>query len=54
MLFRSVPAQLIQIKDGIERGLTEEQLVPMIDNNVSAEKMKIIIDIAEFENSMNY
>lgn len=49
-----VPAQLIQIKDGIERGLTEEQLVPMIDNNVSAEKMKIIIDIAEFENSMNY
>lgn len=49
-----VPAQLIQIKDAIERGLTEEQLMPMIDNNVSAEKMKIIIDIAEFENSMNY
>lgn len=49
-----VPAQLIQIKAGIERGLTGEQLVPMIDNNVSAEKMKIIIDIAEFENSVNY
>ena len=33
-----VPAQLIQIKSGIERGLTEGQLVELINNNVSAEK----------------
>lgn len=49
-----VPAQLIQIKSGIERGLTEGQLVELINNNVSAEKMKEIIEIAVLENSMNY
>lgn len=49
-----VPAQLIQIKSGIERGLTEGQLVELINNNVSAEKMKEIIEIAVLENSMDY
>ena len=49
-----VPAQLIQIKSGIEKGLTEGQLVELINNNVSAEKMKEIIEIAVLENSMNY
>lgn len=48
-----VPAQLIQIKSGMEKGLTEGQLVELITNNVSAEKMKEIIEIAVFENSMN-
>ena len=48
-----VPAQLIQIKSGIEKGLTEGQLVELINNNVSAEKMKEIIEIAVLENSMN-
>ena len=47
-----VPAQLVQIKSGIERGLTEGQLVELINNNISAEKMKEIIEIAVLENSM--
>ncbi len=46
------PAQLIQIKSGIEKGLTEGQLVELINNNVAAEKMKEIIEIAVLENSM--
>ena len=49
-----VPAQLIQIKTGMERGLTEGQLVELINNNVSAEKMKEIIEMAVLENSMDY
>ena len=49
-----VPAQLVQIRCAIEKGLTESQLVELINNNVSAEKMKEIIDIAVLENSMNY
>ncbi|MDD3040631.1 hypothetical protein [Bacteroides sp.] len=48
------PAQLIQIKSGIEKGLTEGQLVELINNNVAAEKMKEIIEIAVLENSMAY
>lgn len=47
-----VPAQLVQIKNGITRGLTESQLVELINNNVSAEKMKEIIEIAVLENAM--
>lgn len=49
-----VPAQLIQIKSGIEKGLTEGQLVELINNNLSAEKMKEIIEIAVLENSMTF
>ncbi len=49
-----VPAQLVQIRSAIEKGLTEGQLVELINNNVSAEKMKEIIDIAVLENSMDY
>ena len=48
-----VPAQLVQIKSAIEKGLTEGQLVELINNNVSAEKMKEIIEIAVLENSMS-
>ena len=48
------PAQLIQIKSGIEKGLTEGQLMELINNNVAAEKMKEIIEIAVLENSMTY
>lgn len=47
-----VPAQLVQIRSAIEKGLTESQLVELINNNVSAEKMKEIIDIAVLENSI--
>lgn len=49
-----VPAQLVQIRCAIEKGLTESQLVELINNNVPAEKMKEIIDIAVLENSMEY
>ncbi len=49
-----VPEQLVQIKSGIEKGLTEGQLVELINNNVSAEKMKEIIEIAVLENGMDY
>lgn len=49
-----VPAQLIQIKSGIEKGLTEGQLIELINHNVEAEKMKEIIEIAVLENSMTY
>lgn len=49
-----VPAQLVQIRSAIEKGLKEGQLVELINNNVSAEKMKEIIDIAVLENSMDY
>lgn len=47
-----VPAQLVQIKSAIEKGLTESQLVELINNNISSEKMKEIIEIAVLENSM--
>ena len=47
-----VPAQLVQIKSAIEKGLTESQLVELINNNISAEKMKESIEIAVLENSM--
>ena len=47
-----VPAQLVQIKSAIEKGLTESQLVELINNNISAEKMTEIIEIAVLENSM--
>ena len=49
-----VPAQLVQIRSAIEKGLTESQLIELINNNVSADKMKEIIDIAVLENSMDY
>lgn len=42
----------MQIKSAIEKGLTEPQLVELINNNISAEKMKEIIEIAVLENSM--
>ena len=38
-----VPAQLVQIKSAIEKGLMETQLIELITNNISAEKMKEII-----------
>ncbi len=47
-----VPAQLIQIKNAIERGLTEGQLVELINNNLTPDKMKEIIEIAVLENSI--
>jgi len=44
--------QIIQIKTGMERGLSERQLMDLINNNVAADKMKVIIEVAVLENNM--
>lgn len=44
--------QLQQIRIGMEKKLTENQLLNLINNNVPAEQMKEIIEIAVLENSM--
>ena len=44
--------QLIEIQNGMKKGLTEEQLVTLINNGVSAEQMREIIEIAVLENNM--
>lgn len=46
------PEQLVQIRIAIEKHLTEDQLLNLINNNVPAEQMKEIIEIAVLENSM--
>jgi len=46
------PKQLIQIKSGIEKGLSEKQLLVLINNNIPAERMEEIIEIAVFENKL--
>lgn len=46
------PDQLVQIRIGIEKKLTENQLINLINNNVPADQMKEIIEIAVLENSM--
>lgn len=45
--------QLVQIRVAMERGLTEQQLVELINSGVSAEQMEEIIEIAVLENSMD-
>lgn len=44
--------QLVQIRSAIEKGLTENQLLDLIHNNVPAEQMREIIEIAVLENSL--
>lgn len=44
--------QLVQIKNAIEKGLTERQLEDIINSRVPADRMKEIVEIAELENSM--
>ena len=46
------PEQLQQIRIGMEKKLTENQLLNLINNNVPAYQMKEIIEIAVLENSM--
>ncbi|MHB8130243.1 MAG: hypothetical protein ACYDEX_14725 [Mobilitalea sp.] len=48
-----LPEQLMQIKSAMEKGLTEGQLLELINNKISAEQMKEIIEIAVLENSVN-
>ena len=47
-----VAEQLIEIQNAMKKGLTEEQLVTLINNGVSAEQMREIIEIAVLENNM--
>ena len=44
-------AQLVQIKSAMEKGLTDKQLKELISNNVPAEKMIELIELAVLENS---
>lgn len=44
-------AQLVQIKSAMQKGLTDKQLEELINNNVPAEKMKELIELAVLENS---
>lgn len=44
------PKQLVQIRSGIEKGLTEQQLMVLINNQIPAEQMEEIINIAVYEN----
>lgn len=47
-----VAEQLIEIQNAMKKGLTEEQIVTLINNGVSAEQMREIIEIAVLENNM--
>ncbi|MDD3138730.1 MAG: hypothetical protein PHX08_07145 [Lachnospiraceae bacterium] len=47
-----IPAQLVLIRSAIEKGLTESQLVELINNKVPADQMKEIIEIAILENEL--
>jgi len=44
--------QLVQIRVGMEKHLTEDQLLSLINNDVPADRMKEIIEIAVLENGM--
>lgn len=44
------PKQLVQIRCAIEKGLNESQLLVLINNQIPAEQMEEIINIAVYEN----
>ena len=44
------PEQLAQVRNAIEQGLTEKQLLVLINNKIPAEQMEEIIRIAVYEN----
>ncbi len=44
------PKQLVQVRSAIEKGLTEEQLLVLINKELPAEQMEEIINIAMYEN----
>lgn len=47
------PEQLEQIKIALLKGIAEQHLEILINSNVTAERMKVIIEIAEIEMAMN-
>lgn len=44
------PKQLVQIRNAIEKGLTEQQLIVLINSQIPADQMEEIINIAVYEN----
>ncbi len=44
------PKQLVQVRSAIEQGLSDEQLLVLINNQIPAEQMEEIIQIAVYEN----
>ncbi len=46
------PEQLVQVRSAIEKGLSERQLLVLINNKIPAEQMEEIINIAVYENRM--
>lgn len=46
------PEQLTKVRSAIERGLSEKQLLVLINNRIPAEQMEEIINIAIYENKM--
>lgn len=44
------PKQLVQVRSAIEKGLSESQLMVLINNQIPAEQMEEIINIAVYEN----
>lgn len=44
------PKQLVQIRNAIEKGLTKQQLMVLINRQIPAEQMEEIINIAVYEN----
>ena len=47
-----LPEQLVQIRRAIEKGLSEKQLLVLVNNRIPAEQMEEIINIAVYENGM--
>ena len=46
------PEQLVQVRNAIEKGLSEKQLLVLINSKIPAEQMEEIINIAVYENKM--
>lgn len=47
------PEQLVQIRNAIEKGLSEKQLLVLINSKIPAGQMEEIINIAVCENKYN-
>lgn len=46
------PEQLVQVRNAIEKGLSEKQLLVLVNSKIPAEQMEEIINIAVYENRM--
>lgn len=46
------PEQLVQVRSAIEKGLSEKQMLVLINSKIPAEQMEEIINIAVYENRM--